>query len=263
MSAALLLSSCGTYVPEIQDFGNANDQIVMVQSIVHNITCEVRNAINTLYQNRQHTYMDDWGVQILLNLTITEKTGVSPSVNWMPPSPASAIFSLATGGSLSSEATRTDKLNSFYTVRELRRLNFCDAEARPGGLMLMQSDLKLVEWLLDTTTIQETKQANFNNRALDKDVIFHEVKFDVTSSGDLTPSWKLTRATVNSGTFLTTSRDRSHDLQITFGPTDQNDPIPGKPKSKSRSGPGFAASNTALSGDIGASVGNAVKRALQ
>jgi hypothetical protein len=263
LAAWLSLNGCGVFVPEIQDFGDQNYQIQMVQAIVHNITCEVRDAVNDLYSNRKHTYMDDWGVQISLDLTLVEKSDLAPDVNWMPPSPASAIFTLKAGIDLSSQATRTDKLNSFYTIRELLRLGHCDARARPGGPMLMQSDLKLSQWLLDTTTIQETRVATFNNKALDKDVIFHEVKFEVNSSGTINPSWTLTRATVNNGTFFSTNRNRAHDLQLTFGPTDQKDPGPGTPIARARPGPGFTASNTALAGQIGLSVANNLKSSVR
>ena len=52
-------------------------------------------------------------------------------------------------------------------------------------------------------------------------VLSHEVTFDITTTGNITPSWKLLRGTVNQGgTFLTASRDRKHDLTVTFGPLD-------------------------------------------
>jgi hypothetical protein len=128
--------------------------------------------------------------------------------------------------------------------------------------MLMQSDLKLTEWLEDALAVEYTRQADFKNKNISKSVLFHEVKFDVASSGTLNPAWKLTRATINNATLFSTSRDRAHDLQITIGPTSTDDPVPGRAKGKSKPSPGNIAANTALSGDIGASVGDAVKRAL-
>ena len=54
-----------------------------------------------------------------------------------------------------------------------------------------------------------------------QNVLSHEVTFEVISSGNITPAWKLVRANFNqSGSFFTTSRDRKHDLIITFGPLD-------------------------------------------
>jgi hypothetical protein len=51
--------------------------------------------------------------------------------------------------------------------------------------------------------------------------VWHDVKFEVLSSGNITPAWKLTNATVDqTGSLFSTSRDRTHDLLITMGPGD-------------------------------------------
>jgi hypothetical protein len=257
------LGGCGIGVPELQDFGGRDSQIFMVQSIVHNINCELREAFHDLYDKRPNgTFMDNWGVQILLSLDITEKTSVAPSATWSPtPSPL-VTFTLAGGVSGSSQAQRTDKLHSFFTVKELIRANRCDAKGRPGGFMLMQSNLKLAEWLFDADAVQATRQADFNRGGLPADVLFHEVQFEVDTSASLTPGFKLNLVNVNdNGTFFSTNRNRAHDLQITLGPTDQKPA--GASKSKHLPGPGSAAASVALAGDIGRSVGNAVKSALR
>ena len=124
--------------------------------------------------------------------------------------------------------------------------------------MLMQGDLRLSEWLFDAYTVQATKQADFNRGGLSADVLFHEVKFEVDTSANVTPAFKLSLVNVNdSGQFFSTSRNRVHDLQITLGPTDQ-----GK-SGVSRKGPSSAAADVALAGLIGRSVGNAVRSALR
>lgn len=57
---------------------------------------------------------------------------------------------------------------------------------------------------------------------LKTNVLSHDVKFDLVTSGGVTPAWKLTTATVNqSGTLFSTSRDLTHDLIITLGPGDK------------------------------------------
>ena len=125
--------------------------------------------------------------------------------------------------------------------------------------MLMQSDLKLGEWLFDADAVQATRQADFNRGGLPADVLYHEVQFEVDTSANATPGFKLTLVNVNDGgQFFSTSRDRTHDLQITLGPTDQK-----PPGSKSTPGPGSAAASVALAGAIGRSVGDAVKSALR
>jgi hypothetical protein len=75
-----MLGGCGLNVPELQDFGARDSQIFMVQSIVHNINCELRDAFNYLYdKNPNGTFTDKWGIQVLLDLDITEQTSVAPA----------------------------------------------------------------------------------------------------------------------------------------------------------------------------------------
>jgi hypothetical protein len=53
-------------------------------------------------------------------------------------------------------------------------------------------------------------------------VLQHEVKFVIDTGATATPSWKLTRATVNpSDNFLSLDRTRTNDLLITMGPAVQ------------------------------------------
>jgi len=258
---ALTLGGCGTYVPDIQEFpGSRADGQQLVNAIVRNIKCEVQDALDDLYRIQRHTFLDTWGVQVVLNLTIVETGAVNPTVSWMPPSPASAVFTLAAGGTLSSAATRTDKLSLYYTVAELRKFKRCVPEARPPGPFLLQSDLKLNEWLVDTVTIQNTGGGDFSmdttKGPFGQSVLSHEVKFDIISSGTATPTWVLQRASINpTGTFLAASRERTHDVTITLGPTD--DSTPGAKKGKPR--PSRIAADAALASDIGLSVSTALK----
>ena len=81
---------------------------------------------------------------------------------------------------------------------------------------MLQSDLKLKQWLLDNVMLQGTGVAQFPSKKdnpLKQDVISHQVKFEVVTEGSLTPGWKLTRVLINqSVTFLSASRTRTHDL---------------------------------------------------
>ena len=203
--AGACVSSCGLYVPEIQDFGDQTKGQQLVQSIIYNVTCEVQDAIDGIYNNPDHsrksTFLDTWGVQINLSLQVEEKSSANPVVNWLPPSPASAVFNLAGSGTLSADATRQDKTGSYFTVAQLRKLGPCDKNNRPGGLLLMQSDLALFEWLnanviaADTHKIQYSQ--DYSDGPFKTSVLSHEVKFDITNTGNITPGWKLTRVMVN------------------------------------------------------------------
>ena len=262
----------GSYVPEIQDFGDQTAGQQLVQSIIYNVTCEVQDAINNIYNNPDHarksTFLDTWGAQINLSLQVEEKSSVNPVVNWLPPSPASAVFNLAVGGTLSADATRQEKTNSFFTVAQLRKLGPCDPKTRPGGLLLMQSDLGLFEWLNANVIAADTGKIKYSTDYSDgpfkTNVLSHEVKFDVLNSGNLTPGWKLTRVTVNqSGNLLSATRDRLNDLTITMGPTiptpkivrDKN----GNVKVVTAAGPSGDASTAAFASQIGLAVANATR----
>jgi hypothetical protein len=74
-----------------------------------------------------------------LNLTVSEKGGINPVVNWLPPSPPNSIFNLAAAANVSAEATRIEKMGSFYTVKELVARGPCDPSSRPGGLFCFKA----------------------------------------------------------------------------------------------------------------------------
>jgi hypothetical protein len=192
-----------------------------VQAVLININCELRNAVNGLHAAYpQGTFIDGFGIQTTLTLIYDEKGSLAPGVSWMPPSPASAVFTLGAGLTLSSDATRTNVIDGYYLVSELEKAR-CSDEARPNGAFLLQSDLKLSEWLFTAVSASMTKTVNFEDVALvAKDsVLQHEVKFVIDTGGTATPSWKLTNVTVNpSGNLLSLDRTRTNDLLITLGP---------------------------------------------
>jgi hypothetical protein len=237
------LGGCGTYVPALRDWPNNNTvgAVTMVHAIVRSVECELKNAVTNVVRNdvraarlrashRAYTdFLNDWGAEVAFTFTIIEKSAVNPTAVWMPPSPTSAVFTLGGDATASAQATRVEKLNFFYTVKDLylRPGEVCDASGEdPSGSFLIRNDLKIGE-LLDlriapaATGIATTPNSE-NTSSGDKNVLSHEITFEVVTSGDLTPTWTLTRATINAtGNFLSASRDRTHDLVITFGPLDK------------------------------------------
>jgi hypothetical protein len=96
----------------------------------------------------------------------------------------------------------------------------------PTGSFLIRNDLKIGELIDSRTLPASTGIASTPNGANtssgDKNVLSQEITFEVVTSGDLTPTWILARATVNAtGNFFSTGRDRTHDLIVTFGPLDK------------------------------------------
>jgi hypothetical protein len=275
LMTSLLLAGCGTYVPGIEEpLSSPADGQQLVQAIAQNIDCEIRDAVGELIRtdkeeyragfrkSRQTAWLDTWGVQTTLTLQVNERGGLNPSTKWLPPSPETAIFTLAGAGSVSAEATRTNKIGSYYTVAQIANGTPCLPQSRPGGLFLLQNDLKLREWLLDIVMLRGTGVTQI---PLSKDLIQHQVTFEVISSGSLTPAWTLTRVLVNpDGSFLEAKRGRKHDLLITLGPADATQLVstPSGPRlarvSSSLAGP---AANAHLASEIGLAVSNALRSA--
>jgi hypothetical protein len=257
-------------VPDIQEVGDRTEGQRFVQALIINITCELRAALDDLrLAYPEGTFIDSWGIQTTLTLTYDEKGALAPGVLWTPPSPADSVFSLGAGFSVSSGATRMNKINAYYLVSELKKARCSDA-ARPNGLFLLQSDLKLSEWLFDAVSASMTNTINFRNTtlAVKENVLQHEVKFEVDTTGTLAPSWKLTRVTVNpSGNLFSTSRTRTNDLLITLGPA-----VPevvaavardGRRKAVVAAQPTRQAADLHLSSSVSTGIETAVRNALQ
>lgn len=261
VAICLMTSACGTYVPPLQEYTDDKTRGNLVNAILLNVTCEVQDALHDILETDRANYrrgiyreplaqfLNDWGVQIALSFTIDEKGTLATGLSGTP----SAIASLTGNFGGSATATRIDKLNSFYAVREISRER-CVEGTRPGGSFMMQSDLKLKEWLKINITSSGTGLIVFptvNEGPYKQNVISHQVKFVVETNGSFTPGWKLTQVLINQGNdFLSASRTRTHDLTITLGPLDKEQ------LSKGRIAPSRAAENSALASDIGLSVAN-------
>jgi hypothetical protein len=222
---SILLSGCGLRVPDISETGNATDGQILVQDILTNVTCEMREAFARLQKYHPGgTFLDSWGVQTTLTLAHDEKGSLAPSALWSPIGPATNLFTLAGGINLSADATRTNKINAFYLVSELKRAQ-CPTGFRPNGPMLLQSDLKLAEWLFTAVGAVKTKTIDIDltSRAVKENALQHQIKFEIVTGVSATPSWILREVTVNppGGEFFTASRTRTHDLIITLAEADK------------------------------------------
>jgi hypothetical protein len=266
------VGGCGFRVPDIQEVGGRVEGQRFVQAILTNVTCEVRNALNDLYlAYPEGTFIDRWGVQITLTITTDEKGEIAPGVSWTPPglTQPSSVFTLGAGVGFSADATRTNKINAYHLVVDLQKTR-CSEEARPNGLFLLQSDLKLSEWLFQAVIAAKTNTIDFPTTilAIKENVLQHQIKFDVATSASLTPTWTLTRLTVNpSGNTFAASRTRSHELLITLGPAD-SDVVLARDRNGRRTTvairqPSRQAADLHLSSTISTGIEAAVKSALQ
>jgi hypothetical protein len=158
-----MLAGCGTYVPELQEFYEAPDAPrELVSAIVEQVQCEVQKAVLSVIledmenavapeivavekatgkkPGRSLEWLDNWGVQATLTLTIDEKSSLNPGVAFntpmigsttyfpgnTPKTPftvaSSQAYNLGLGGQFSTDATRKDILSFFVDPNKSRGL---------------------------------------------------------------------------------------------------------------------------------------------
>ena len=75
--------------------------------------------------------------------------------------------------------------------------------------VFIQSDLKIYEWLSEVLFLDSAKIADYSV-ARSANVLSYDVKFEIISAGNATPTWKLVPVGYNNGAspFFNASRDR-------------------------------------------------------
>jgi hypothetical protein len=287
--AALGLSACGTVVPQIGEIWDDDTGIhssTIETKIKEKIYCELERAVSDINTNqvieivgpdpkhkgqkaliKRKPVPETWGATLTLTLTVEEMSSANPAEALTEPIAhvGAPTFGLGIGGTLSSDATRVDKFTFFYPVKDLEGNSpdclpkksdsdrGLDMSALHGSSLLLESDLGIEPWLINAAHVRASTGESSKSA---QEVLSYDVKFDIVSSGNITPSWKLKRVSVDTGSspLFASKRERTHDMLITFGPTTTS------PNGKSV--PGTLATNDALAAQIGASVGAAVKAAL-
>ena len=85
-----------------------------------------------------------------------------------------------------------------------------------GSSLLLESDLGFYKWLKNAGDMRTTMVSDNTQQQ----VLSYEVSFEIISSGNVTPTWKLVRVTTPNGglPLFSTKRDRTHDVTLTIGP---------------------------------------------
>ncbi|MGA2891377.1 MAG: hypothetical protein ABSE22_00820 [Xanthobacteraceae bacterium] len=257
LAAAGGLSGCGTYVPDIQEFwGTPEDATFKVNKIAGQVVCELRRAVQEVYSENEHNpvvlvpppgqkapphrtlkWLDSWKVQVNLKLNIIEDTNLTPgvSLNTVYPSYVTAFpgkpsittpqsYSTGFGATFTDTATRTDQLNMFFSVAELKTAPVgkdphCIPNKPANADLFVQSDLKLYDWLHAAILPYDTYIVNYASNNTPQNTIIHDIKFEIVSDGSVDPTWKLVHISANtSPNLLSLGRDRSQELIITFAP---------------------------------------------
>jgi uncharacterized membrane protein YgcG len=199
------LSGCGLTIPQVGEFWDhdylgdpdltkGNPTLTATAQIEYEIKqkvyCELRYAVQQAelipVGNEKLAIPHDWGVQLQLSLEVDESVALTPSVTFtryltnvmkifgvFPITKTTndvtiaQSFSLGFGATLSSEALRTDKFNTYYSIKNLRHQEtaICKDDGKPdpqedpfnrdlkwpparSSPLLIQSDLGIKDWLI-------------------------------------------------------------------------------------------------------------------
>lgn len=237
-SALLLVSSaggCGIYVPQKEPFrddepiatGELWRQGKIESNIIANIRCEIRNGVYRALALKTVPWLETWGATVTLKLVWDELSGLNPGASVLSPLPNSESFTLGVGASGSAHATRVETITFNLSNAELLadRRKIVQSGALPtcdvfqNGIMI-RSDLRIDQFIYDKASITPAGEATTRSVTDPQFTVFQEqITFVASYGGSITPTWKLTRLTVNpSGTFASASRTVTGDVLITLGP---------------------------------------------
>lgn len=256
-----MMTACGTYVPSKDlmqadtrildtskaDFGQSSEGRLEAD-LVGNIRCEIANGIylaSIMKHDQKYNvpYLSaSWGTQITLKLTWDETSGLAPGVSFIHPMASMQSTSIGIGASATAHATRVETVTFLYENSDLLQgVNdylgnpentakaLPDCSVRETGTMI-HSDLKIADFVVDKATVASTGIASTDDPSTPPFSVFQEdLTFVGSFSGNVTPTWKLTRFTSNTtGNLLSGSRTTTGDVLITLGPLAKNMGEPGK-----------------------------------
>jgi hypothetical protein len=225
----LQLVGCGTYVPPIAEYTDQGTQKLtpsgdLELSIRQQIYCDIFEAV---VNARASNYLPKgWAVQLTLDLQADETGSTNPGATFISPLRGTDTFSVGLGASLSSQGTREDKFGAYWLLDRLVDIDqtSCRKERMHGSSFLLESDLRIKEWLFDALYADyyypPSMLTKDTDPAFKQEYLSYHVRFVVISSGSATPTWKLVRFTSGNGNLplLGAGRTRTHDLLLTFGP---------------------------------------------
>jgi hypothetical protein len=234
------LPGCGLFVPEMQPFFKSRtEELAFENIIVNNIKCELRHAVvetqrrlatrHSPHPGNDISWLEQQGATVSLKLAVDEKSALNPGMTYTdtPPLP----FSLGLGSSNSVDATRTEIIAftySFYDLLHQRGIDLTAPCENEDGVFI-QSDLKIKDFILakvllakvpGSVLIGDVPGKRATPVASPFSTFSYQATFVASYGVSASPSWKFTRVAVNpSGTFFSTSQQRTQDLTITIGKT--------------------------------------------
>ncbi|MGE4249895.1 MAG: hypothetical protein AB7F09_10910 [Parvibaculaceae bacterium] len=288
LALVLFVAGCGLQTPSLMSpFHDKDDAKIAVNHVVNRVKCELIQGIFKVISDdkelakinnwpRKLKWLEDWSAQITLTIIVEENSTLTANVVYSDPLstvietfsngtsvPQTRAVTVSAGGSLSSTATRTEKLDFFVVFRDFLEypnpntnlLKRCE-DHRTSQLA---SDLKLGEWIEVATFPVSTRSSEAPlDYLLPMSVIQHEVNFLIRSQGNVTPAWKLVPVSINQGNFnfLQTHRAKTDKVLITMGATAAKDAS----KRPAKPAPSQALVNSHLATEIGSAVSSALKQ---
>ena len=235
LALATALDSCSTITPDLYPDDIARKKMPELD-LVNHIQCQLGQAVvKVLKQEAQAkvtSWLPGWGAKVSLSLAVDVKDNLSPGLSFTHPlENAISVFhrngnvttpqnrSVGLGFTWSGDATRTETLGFFYSVHDLTSSGFDWSTCEAKGSYL-SSDLKIAEFLEKGVSISHSMSAFPQKPGVSPYQTFtYEVKFIVTTSGSVTPAWKLVELSADqSSSLYMASRIHTDDLTITFGP---------------------------------------------
>jgi hypothetical protein len=229
------IGGCGMYTPLLEPGQEPHLTGILANRIVGHVKCELGRAIlaevnydkENAAQNhtkRRYPWLDNWAGTLTLTMQVDERSSLAPGVTWTDPLPRAQSFTLGAGVAASADATRKQQVDYVFNVQNDfihggipgqydEPTKRCQDE---DGRVLIEGDLQIKDWLDSAlfpfdTSIPDAKVP---------DVLTDDLTFVVSFNGNVTPSWKLVRVSVDpSSPLFSATRTRTNEALIALGPS--------------------------------------------
>jgi hypothetical protein len=236
IAIAASLAGCGMFVPQ-KDPLHENDvdqqgrsrQGKIESNIIANIRCEVSKGLYKAVATGEVPWLAEWGTAISLNLTWEDQSSINPNIIYTSPFGIAGAntFSLGAGVNGSAHATRNEAITFTLdnqillqeAILQSRTQSGLNCRALESGATV-ESDLRIDEFIYDKATIAGGHEARTRKKQYPQFSTFQEtLTFVLSLGGNVTPSWKFIRLSVNpSGPFVNATRTNTSQVIITLGP---------------------------------------------
>lgn len=229
---------------------NALQQSFTEIDLVNHIKCEIHLGVRDARKiwaaggpagGHGVEWLKDWQAKISLKLTVDDTSTINPGLSISDPLhnaithfshngdvTTGQSLSLSLGGQGSAEATRQETLAFAFHIADLLKYDPLPDAARDctgHGRVPVVGDLNIAEFIITKAGMAASPDTVPNNGVISPFTVFSDqVTFIVTTSGSITPTWKLVHVTANTTSpFFNVMRKRTQDITITMGPIDSKE----------------------------------------